>query len=272
MTDDIMPITEKPGFKVDAAIDPQILTAKAYPRDALEAVNRIIAIISSDEELASSCYYTRTDTKDKDGKAIVIQGPSVRLAEVFLSEWGNMKAGTRVISNDGRQIVVEGYCWDLEKNNNISMQVSKSIINSKGNTYSPTMQQTTIMAAGSIAYRNAIFKIIPLMYIDKVYKVAMEKVAIFAKNIAYVEKAIKNLEKYNVMPMQVLGYFSKQSLKELTPEEVQEMIGIGISLREGNITSAEAFTRNAPTFHNKDGVVIENGSRAEALLSMEVSE
>ena len=269
MTDEIITIADKPAFQVDAALDPGILTAKSFPRNIVQCVQNVISIIKSDEDLASSCYYSLPPGK---GQEKGFQGPSVRLADMFCYQWGNLEAGTRVVSNDGKQIVVEGFAYDLEKNNRISVQISKSILYKNGQTYTNTMQATTIAAAQAIAYRNAIFKVIPFMYIDKVCKMAMDEVASMAKNIEYVEKAIKSLEKYNVMPMQVLGYFNKQTLKELTTAEIQEMIGIGISLRDGHIASTEAFTRNATTTYDKDGVVTENGSRAEALLNMGSSE
>jgi hypothetical protein len=267
----IAPVMQRTDIQVQAGMDSQVITAKTFPRNETQCIDKIINLLAEDSELASACYYTLPARKGQDKG---IQGPSVRLAEVFIYLWGNIKAGTRIISNDGRQVIVEGWAWDLEKNLEVSSQVVKSIVTSRGETYSPTMQATTIAAASSIAYRNAIFKIIPFMFVEKVYRIAQEKaVSMLTRNKEgaeeeqrrFKEKVFSSLAKYDIKPMQVLGYFQRATIDEITAEDMKEIIGIGQSLRDGFILPEEAFVRSAAISHDRDGVVVPGKSLAESL-------
>src|SRR5690349_19533656 len=75
----------------NAEINQQIATARKYRRDVATFKARAIAMIGIDEEIAESCVY-RLERKDRDGRKVVIEGPSVRLAEICLACWGNARA------------------------------------------------------------------------------------------------------------------------------------------------------------------------------------
>jgi hypothetical protein len=246
-------ITDKPGFKVDAAIDTQVMTARSFPRDLKKCLEEIMDIVCMDEETAALCYFTLPPRK---GQIKSITGPSIRLAEICSSFWGNLQAGTRVISNNGRSIVVEGWAWDLEKNLKISKEVTKSIISNTGNQYSESMQSTTFAAATAIAFRNAIFAIIPKVFTDKAYKKAMD-IAVNGINPEKTgfekrrSKVFQSLEKYNINNEIVLSYFKKSSVEDINQEDLQEIIGIGTSIKDGFIRPEEAFSSNKPTYHNE---------------------
>lgn len=252
-------ITEKPGFKVDAAIDTQVMTARSFPRNVRKSLEEIQAIVSMDEDIAASCYYTLPPRKGEESKKS-ITGPSIRLAEICCSFWGNIQAGTRIISNDGRAVVVEGWCWDLEKNLKISCEVTKSIIKANGYQYSASMQATTMAAASAIALRNAIFKVVPQVFVEKAYKLAMDiavnGVPTDNKDKANFEnrraRVFESLAKYNIAQETVFSFFNRANITEITPQDLQEIIGIGTSIKDGYIQPTEAFTSR---YYDEDGVV-----------------
>jgi hypothetical protein len=93
-----------------AEIDMQIATAKRYPRDLSKVKKRMLDFATLDEETAESCFYTLP----RDGKTI--QGPSVRLAEIAVACYQNIRVASRVIANDGRVITAQAACLDLENN------------------------------------------------------------------------------------------------------------------------------------------------------------
>ena len=70
--------------------------------------------------------------------------------------YGNPRAASRVIDNDGRKITSQGGCHGLENNVQISVEVGRRIT---GKTYSDDMQITTGNAANCIAFRNAVFRV-----------------------------------------------------------------------------------------------------------------
>lgn len=230
-------MTEQLGLKVDATIDTQIMTARAFPRNLKQCMDQILDLATMDSEIAASCYYTIPRAGQK------ITGPSIRLAEICASFWGNMQAGSRIISNDGKAIVVEGWCWDLEKNLKICSEVTKSIRGRDGKVYSSDMQATTCAAASAIALRNAIFKIVPQVFIEKAYKRAMD-IAVNGTGDP-LEKRVKavfeRLENLGVKSFDVLKFYKKDASDQITKEELQEIIGIGTSIKDGYLKAEDAF-------------------------------
>src|SRR6185369_3899928 len=74
-----------------AEIDIQVATAKRYPRQLSKVKSDMMGFATLDQETAEACFYSLP----RGGKTI--QGPSVRLAEIALSTFGNCRAGTRII-------------------------------------------------------------------------------------------------------------------------------------------------------------------------------
>jgi len=123
-------ITTGQTFKVDGCIDAQIMTAKAFPRNIKQCLDNTFLTMEFTPDIAESCYYTLPR------KGGVFTGPSVRLAEILSSFWGNLQAGTRFVSNTGKTVIAEGWAWDLETNWKVTCEVSKSILTREGTLYS----------------------------------------------------------------------------------------------------------------------------------------
>ena len=66
-----------------ANVDAQVSTAKRYPRNISRAVDNSIALATLDNETAQSMGYALP----RGGKPIT--GPSVHLAKLVVSNWGN---------------------------------------------------------------------------------------------------------------------------------------------------------------------------------------
>lgn len=143
-----------------AEIDIQVTTAKRYPRSLEAFKQNALAMVKSSKETAQSCNYCIT----RAGKSI--KGPSIRMAEIIQNTWGNMRTGAKVLDEGKEFVIVQGACHDLESNVAVSVEVKRRITNKQGKRYSADMVQTTTAAAISIAIRNAVFKVIPRVYID----------------------------------------------------------------------------------------------------------
>ena len=70
-------------------IDIQISTAKQYPRDLSSVLKNIRDYATIDAETAADCFYALKRGQGND--ASVIEGLSVRMAEIFASSWGNYR-------------------------------------------------------------------------------------------------------------------------------------------------------------------------------------
>ena len=86
-------------------VDIQIATAKQYPRDLTQVLNKIKTYATMDMETAEDCFYAIRRGKGDDQK--LIEGLSVRLAEIIAAAWGNIRVQTRIIGNDGEPLIAK---------------------------------------------------------------------------------------------------------------------------------------------------------------------
>jgi signal recognition particle subunit SEC65 len=145
-----------------AEIDTQIATAKRYPRSPERFLRDAMTMVAASPELASQCTYALPARRGGDGKPIM--GPSVRLAEILATCWGNLRIAGRVVEDDGKMITAQGVAIDLERNVGYSMEVKRRVTTREGRRYSDDMIVTTSNAAIAIVTRNATMKAIPRAY------------------------------------------------------------------------------------------------------------
>lgn len=222
-----------------AAIDTQIATAKAYPRNITRATSNALAVATLDVETAKTCTYS----VPRDGKAIT--GPSVHLAKILAQCWGNMRIEAKVVAIEHNQITSEGICFDLENNLAIKTQVKRSIMGRKGR-FSDDMITVTGNAANSIALRNAILSVIPKAIVDKVYNASKRTitgdVSDETKLIAKRKQVVDGLrDTYNVTEAEVLKAVGKAAIQHLTADDLVVLIGIGTAIKDGDTTVDQAF-------------------------------
>ena len=234
------------GIIARAELDVQISTAKAYPRNAQESMRYALELATMDEATAQSCFYC-LPRKEKDGSKKEIRGPSIRLAEIIATSWGNLHAATRIVENDGRHITAEGVAWDLEKNVKMAMQNKVSIRFGEkdgkgGYTANNDMQTVLSNAASAKALRNAIFKVVPKALIDRVLEKAMQYAVGDQKTLASkVAEVIDKLVKMGIDREKMLTYYGHTSVANFTPEDFRSLIGVGTAIKEGHIKIEDVF-------------------------------
>jgi hypothetical protein len=229
---------------IRAETDTQITTAKRYPRDFSLSKRKMLSLATLDEETASGCFYKL----NRQGKTI--EGPSVRMAEIAISCFGNIKAGARVINNDGKTITAQGFCHDLENNVAVSVEVKRRITDKAGKTYSEDMQVVTGNAACAIAFRNAAYKVVPMALIKPVYEAAKKCAVGDLKTLADRRTAaLKYFSSLGVNEKQVLGYLGKSAVDGIDLGDVENLIGLSTAIKEGSTTVDEAFNEKAASGH-----------------------
>lgn len=217
-------------------IDTQIATAKQYPRNLAHVLNNIETLATMDEETAASCFYVLR----RQGK--VIEGPSVRMAEIIASSWGNLRLQARIIGNDGKFITAQGVCHDLESNYATSVDVKRRITDKYGKTYSDDMQVVTGNAACAIAMRNAVMKVVPSALI--------KKVLVKAKSVSLGQSMTLESSRQNMMQyfakigadeQHIFDYLSVSKVDEIDIDMVVELRGLANAIKEGTTTVQETF-------------------------------
>ena len=224
-------------------VDMQIVTAHKFPRNIEECKQHMITLAAMDDTVAYNCFY-HLERKDKDGNVSIIEGPSVRFAEIIAACWKNLRVAARIIGNDGKTITAQGVCHDLESNVAISTEVKRSILTSKGYTYSQDMQVVVGNAASSIALRNAICKVVPQVLIKAVFDQVQAKALEHIKQIG-IEESWKQWVafmqgQYKVTESMMLEYLGKQR-SELDATDVQKIVGVYNGIKEGTTTVEESF-------------------------------
>lgn len=223
-----------------ANIDMQVATAHQYPRSISRCVNNSIAIATMDMETAQSCGYALP----RGGKPIT--GPSVHLAKIIAQQYGNMRAEARVVNVTPTQVVSRGTAWDLENNYAVAFEVRRSILTSKGNRFSEDMITVTGNAANAIAFRNAIFTLVPKSITDKVYKAAQN---LITGDLSDEEKLVKRRaaaikhfdDMYGVKEGEVIKLCGKQTVNQIQANEIALLLGIAQSLKDGDTTIDEVM-------------------------------
>src|SRR4051812_43381291 len=109
-----------------AEIDQAISTAHRFPRSIEGFYRDARSLATMNASVAGALSYALK----RDGKTIT--GPSARFAEIIASRWGNCRYGARVLSDDGDFVVAQGVFHDLESNAQVSFEVRRRIIDSKG--------------------------------------------------------------------------------------------------------------------------------------------
>ena len=221
-----------------ANIDIQVSTAKQYPRSISRCANNAVALVTMDKDTAQSCGYALP----RGGKPIT--GPSVHLAKIIAQQYGNLRAEAKVVEITDKQVVSRGTAWDLENNYAVSFEVRRSIIGRNGNRFSDDMITVTGNAANSIAYRNAIFGIVPKSITDKAYKAAQH---LITGDLSDEEKLIKRrdgaikhfIDTYGITEEEVIKLCGKHTVNQIQADDIALLLGFAQSLKDGDTTVEE---------------------------------
>ncbi|WP_337801237.1 hypothetical protein [Hallella sp.] len=245
-----------------ANVDSQVATAKQYPRDIARSVNNSIAMATMDYATAQSCGYALP----RGGK--LITGPSVHLAKLIVSNWGNVRAEAKVVQITDKQVISRGTCWDLENNVATAFEVRRSIVGKNGKRFSDDMITVTGNAANSIAYRNAVFSVIPKAITDKVYQAAQHFVT---GDLSDEEKLVARRKKcidffkdeYGITEQEVVMLCGKQTVNQIKADQIAVLLGITQSLKDGD-TTVEEVMRPYRAEENKKTIAAKAAEAAEA--------
>lgn len=255
-----------------AEIDQLVATAQAFPRNSRQATAEAVEMARMDVETAESCFYS-LKRHNKDGTEKAIEGPSVRCAEIVAYCWGNLRYGSQVLGHDGKHVIGEGFCHDLQKNIAVRIQTKRRITDSGGRTYGDDMITVTGNAAAAIARRQAIFGAIPMSLVRQVYlqarDLAERQTGTTGDRWA---KVVAVFDALGVTGDQLLAYLGKDSVEDVTPPDFANLTGVRNAIRDGETTVEEQFgdggrTRKGPG--TKSGAVSGEGRKLTKLEQLQ---
>lgn len=213
-----------------AALDVAVETALAHPRDIKAFQADLEAWATADKETAEGCNYAFT----RGGKNI--SGPSIRFAELLEMAYGNIRTQDRIIENgrDGDYVVAEATAFDCQRNVARRAEVHLRIVDKHGKRFSEDLIQTTMQRALQTAHRNAIIRLVPKPLWKAAYAKAMQVAAGKGKEFTKSrDGAFEHLAKLGADQARVLGFLGRESLDEVTPEDVVALRQCFARLRAG---------------------------------------
>lgn len=219
-----------------AEIDTQIATARAYPRSIKEFKRTAMELACLDEDTASSMFYALP----RGGKTI--QGPSVRLAEVVMSCWGNIRAEADIVAIDHSFVTAMGSCIDLEKNVANRIRVKRRITDKNGKRFNDDMIAVTSNAASSIAFREAVFKVVPRALVKDIYEAAKKTAVGDVKTIASRRSsAFEWFAKNGIKQEQILQKVGRKGVEDVTLDDLAILTGMKTAIKDEGASIDELF-------------------------------
>lgn len=240
-----------------AEIDISIATAIKYPHHSPDKLSKVkqdmMTFATMDQATAEACFYTLP----RGGKNI--QGPSVRMAEVAVACYGNVRMGTRILSvvidGDTPHVVVQAVGHDLEKNIYVSIEKRRRIVKKKSkDTIDEDDINLATNACSAICFRDVTFKIVPQALIRPVFE-ACRKVAIGDQKTLADRRAkcIATFAAMGVRQEKVLAKLEKRAVEDIGLDDLETLIGLHNAIKEGEVNIDEAFdTRPGPESHTPE--------------------
>lgn len=216
----------------------QVDVAHAYPRDIKRFEAKATEMATFDLETAKLCMFTLERTEyDKVLKKRVkkdIVGPSIRLAEIVAHTYQNIHVGSRPIEVGDITVTSQGVAWDLENNSRVTVEVSRGITGYKGKRYGNDMIVLTLNAAAAIARRNAIFSVVPRVYINRIFDAVKRVATGGGKPIQEKrELLVGAFARLGVDIARVLARVERASVDDLSLQDIEILIGLGTRVKQG---------------------------------------
>lgn len=221
------------GALARAEIDTLIATARTYPRQLTVVQKKMTDLATMDEEAADEAIYS----VPRDGK--VIEGPSIRFAEMAVQCYGNARVAARTTMVDRKEMFVEaeGIFLDAETNVATLARVRRRISNKRGRVFSDDMITTTSNAAQSIARRNAILAGIPKAIWRKPFAAARQVVMGDIKTLANRRgEALAAMQRFGLTAEQVFALLGVAGEEEIDQDKLVTLRSTYRHLRDGEIT------------------------------------
>ena len=268
---DIVQVIQPGGLAAIAKseTESQLDAAHKYPRKISQFMADAQAMVSRSSEVAAMCYYTIP----RGGKKIM--GPSVRLAEIVASAYGNLHIGARPIDIGETDVTCQGIAWDLQRNLRITVEKKRRITNSNGERFNEDMIMNTINACSSIVLRDATFRVVPRTYVQELFDLARQVAVGEAKAIGVRrKKTVDRLIELGATEERILATFKRTDVEGITPDDLEKLIGFGTAIMEGSTTVDKCFpplAAEAPAASAPEGQRMSLGGEKKPTVKIDTS-
>lgn len=226
-------------------VQASMVIAKRFPRDELQAIDRIKATCQR-PTLASQAIYRYP----RGGQSV--SGPSIRLAEAIAQNWGNIDTGVIELGNHNGRSEMMAYAWDLETNTRVTKtftvehrrdtkQGSKELTDGR-DIYEATAN------FGARRMRACILSVVPGDVVDMAVEECKKTVAgSDARPVSEIlNELLKAFKALKVTKTQLEQYFDKQ-LTVMTKEDLVDLRAVYKAIKDGQSKVEDYFKTKDPT-------------------------
>ena len=229
--------------RATAEVQGAIILAKRYPRNQIEAMDRIM-VACQRPGLAEQALYSYA----KGGTEIT--GPSIRLAEAVAQNWGNLQFGIKELEQRNGESTVEAFAWDMETNvrQEMTFQVKHERHTKKGNyrLEDPREIYEAVANQGARRLRACILGIIPGDVIDSAVSQCEKTLKAKADTSPEaLKKLVAAFAAYKVTKEQIEKRIQRR-LDTITAAQLVQLRKIYNSLKDGMSSPADWFDADAP--------------------------
>src|SRR3990167_5006419 len=223
-------------IRPDPGVDIQVATAKRYPRSISKAIKSATEMACLTQDIAESCIYAIP----RGGKTI--DGPSVRLAEIVATCWGNLRVEAQPLDEGSSFVEAAATAWDLEANLAVRVMTKRRILDKNGKRYNDDMIGVTANAAVSIALRNAVFRVVPRSVIETVYQSARQAAGGTQRTLAARrDRALASFAKMGVGADRIFARLGKQGIEDVGLDDLALLFALHNQIREGDASIDDVF-------------------------------
>jgi len=227
-----------------ATVDIQIATAKRYPRSIEKFQKDATNMIKASKQVAESCVYNRPVGKD-GGRMKFAEGPSIRLAEIVASCYGNLRVATIITEVSPRQVKAQGMAFDLEKNYAVKKDCIETTVTKSGAPFSERMRVVVAKACQSKALRDAVFGVVPRALCNDLIETAKETMT-GGRTVDQLKPGVLEwIKKLDIDAKRVWTVLDIEGPAELTMEHIITLGGLKTAISDSEITVNEVFPLSA---------------------------
>ena len=222
-----------------------MVIAKRFPRDEVEAFNRILLSCKRKSLAESAMYeYPRGGSK--------VTGPSIRLAEAIAQNWGNIDFGITELEQKNGESQVMAYAWDLETNSRQTKIFSVPHVRStkKGNVPLTDPRDIYEMVAnqGARRLRSCILGIIPGDVVEAAVK-ECQKTLVSGSDKPLIDRVRDGIrlfeEKFSVTQEMIEKYIGCKC-EAFSENDMIRLNNVYRALRDGMASREQYFDLPAP--------------------------
>lgn len=217
-----------------------MIVAKRFPRDEIEASNRITTACRR-KSLAERAVYEYP----RGGENVT--GPSIRLAEVMARNWGNLDFGITELEQKKGESTVMAYCWDLETNTRQTKIFTVPHIRQTKNgakaLTDPRDIYEMIANQGARRMRSCILGIIPGDVVDAALAECNKTLMGYSDEplIDRVKKMARAFKDEFGVPLECLEKYIGCKAEAFTAQSVVRLRGVYTALKEGRANREQYF-------------------------------